>query len=124
MTTNPRMEKVADRIQCELADILQFRLKAPQRGLLTVTAVEVTRDLRQARVFVSSLNDEDLTENLATLERARGFLRRELGRRVRLKYIPELEFLPDHSAEHGLRVARLLDDLRERGELGEEEGEE
>jgi ribosome-binding factor A len=122
--SHPREERVADRIQAELADILQFRLKTPRRGLLTVTAVEVTRDLRQARVFVSSLTEEDLLGNLSMLERARGFLRRELGRRVRLRHTPELLFFPDHSAEHGLRVARILDDLRRKGELTDNEGEE
>lgn len=123
MGRNPRVQRVAERIQNELAVLIQRRLKDPRAGFLTVTEVEMSPDLKLATVFVSALGEDDLTEGLATLERARGFLRTELGRAVRLRHTPDLRFLPDRSAEHGLRVAKLLDELKRKGELGEGEEE-
>ena len=123
MLSNPRSQRVADRIQAELADILQKRLKDPRLGFLTLTSVEVTRDLKQAKVHVSVLDDQELEPTLEVLVRARGFLRSQLGHRLHLRHIPELSFIPDHSVEHGLRVAKLLGELRDRGELGDEEAE-
>jgi ribosome-binding factor A len=113
MPHSPRPERVADAIQVELADILRRRLKDPRHGFLTVTAVEVTPDLRRARVFVSALSEGELEEGLDTLGRAKGFIRTELSHRIRLRFMPELEFRPDRSAEHGLRVQALLCDLEE-----------
>jgi ribosome-binding factor A len=113
MPHSPRPERVADAIQVELADILHRRLKDPRQGFLTVTGVDVSRDLRRARVFISALSEGELEEGLDTLDRAKGFIRTELGRRIRLRFTPELEFRPDRSTEHGLRVQTLLRDLEE-----------
>src|SRR5262245_10515930 len=113
MSHSPRPERVADAIQVELADILSRRLKDPRHGFLTVTAVEVTPDLRRARVFISALSEGELEEGLDTLVRAKGFIRTELGRRIRLRFMPELEFRADHSTEQGLRMQSLLRDLEE-----------
>ncbi len=124
MRSNPRAQRVADRIQVEISDILQRRLKDPRHGFLTVTRVEVSDDLRSARVFVSSLDSDDLEESLLTLEHARGFIRTELGQRIRLRHTPELSFRADRSAENAIRVSEILNDLRERGQMGEEDGEE
>ena len=111
MPHSPRPERVADAIQVELADILSRRLKDPRHGFLTVTAVEVTPDLRRARVFISALSEGELEEGLETLGRAKGFIRTELSRRIRLRFMPELEFRPDRSTERGLRMQSLLRDL-------------
>ena len=113
MPHSPRPERVADAIQVELADILSRRLKDPRHGFLTVTAVEVTPDLRRARIFISALSEGELEEGLETLGRAKGFIRTELGKRIRLRFMPDLEFRADRSAEHGLRVQALLRDLEE-----------
>jgi ribosome-binding factor A len=113
MPHSPRPERVADAIQVELADILSRRLKDPRHGFLTVTAVEVTPDLRRARIFVSALSDGELEEGLETLVRAKGFIRTELSRRIRLRFMPELDFRADHSTEHALRMQALLRDLEE-----------
>jgi ribosome-binding factor A len=104
---------VGDQIQIELADILRRRLKDPLPDLLTVTAVEVTADLRRATVFVSALSEDDLAASLRTLVHARGFLRTELGRRLRLRTVPELQFRPDRSIAQGLRIQELLNRLNE-----------
>ena len=124
MTSSTRMNRVADRIQVELADIIRSRVKDPRLGFHTLTRVEVTSDLGSARVFVSSLDAEALLVNLETLNRARGFLRSELGRRLALRHAPEVHFVPDRSGEHAQRVAEILRDLRSRGEFGDASGEE
>lgn len=113
MPHSPRPERVADAIQVELADIMTRRLKDPRHGFLTVTAVEVTPDLRRARIFISALTEGELKEGLGTLDHAKGFIRTELGRRIRLRFFPELEFRADRSTEQGLRMQALLRDLEE-----------
>jgi ribosome-binding factor A len=113
MPHSPRPERVADAIQVELADILIRRLKDPRHGFLTVTAVEVTPDLRRARIFISALSEGELEEGLDTLDRAKGFIRTELGRRIRLRFTPDLEFRADRSTQQGLWVQALLRDLEE-----------
>lgn len=123
MPVNPRSQRVADRIQVELSDIIHRRMKDPRTGFVTITGVEVSPDLRAAKVYFSALDEETLTTNLETFERAKGFLRSQLGQRLHLRHTPELMFYPDHSAEHGLRVESLLKELRDRGELGGEEPE-
>ena len=121
MASSSRVHRVADRIQVELSDIIQNRLKDPRRGFLTLTRVEVTGDLRSARVYVSSLPAEEIDDTLRTLTRARGFLRTELGGRLGIRHTPELQFLPDRSGEHVQRVAEILKDLERRGEFGDDE---
>lgn len=117
MNHNPRAGRLGDLIQAELGDILLRRFKDPDKGFFTVTGVEVTRDLRLAKVFVSALTPEELEKALSVLERAKGFLRSELGQRIRVRFLPELRFCPDRAAESGQRVERLLRDLEEeRGE--------
>lgn len=126
MSPSPRPQRVADRIQAELSEIVRRRLKDPRRGFLTLTAVEVTNDLQLARVFVSAPTDEETETGIAVLRRAKGFLRSELGKRLGLRHTPDLQFLRDRSLEHGLRVAEILSELERKGELdGEDDaGEE
>ena len=111
MGVNPRSHRVADRIQIELSEIIQNEMKDPRHGFMTLTRVEVAEDLRSARVFVSTLEDDALDSTLETLERAKGFLRTELGKRVRLRHTPELHFRPDRSAIEAIRIAKLLREL-------------
>jgi ribosome-binding factor A len=116
MKHNPRAGRLGDLIQAELGDILLRRFKDPDKGFFTVTEVEVTGDLRLATVFVSALTPEELESALSVLERAKGFLRSELGQRIRVRFLPELRFRPDRAAESGQRVETLLrelDDVRE-----------
>jgi ribosome-binding factor A len=111
MGVTPRSHRVADRIQIELSDIIQTEMKDPRHGFMTLTRVEVAEDLRSARVFVSTLEDDKLDATLETLDRAKGFLRTELGKRIRLRHTPELHFRPDRSAVEAVRIAKLLRDL-------------
>lgn len=107
-----RAESVGRQIQLELSDLIHRRLKDPRLGYVTVTGVQVSRDLKFARVHVSVMGDDEVRDaSHRTLQRAAPFLRRELGRRIRLRNVPELDFRLDESLEQASRIDRLLDDL-------------
>jgi len=107
-----RQQRVADRVREEIADLLERRTEDPRLRGLTVTGVEVTADLRQAFVYVSSLSGvEGSQAALAGLEHAKGFFRHELADRLDLRVMPELIFRWDASLETGDRISRLLDEL-------------
>jgi len=106
-----RSERVADQIQRELAQLIQRDMQDPRLELLSVSAVEVTRDLAYATVFVTSLTDKTShDEILSVLRKANGFLRRELGKAMRLRIVPELKFKYDESLEKGMSMAKLIND--------------
>ena len=107
-----RSERVADQLRIEVADILAKKSKDPRLQNITVTHVDVTNDLRIARVYVTFLgkkNDEPGT--LKALSSASGFVRSELGRRLELRYTPEVKFLSDPSGLSSERVLDILDSL-------------
>src|SRR3989449_10169373 len=100
MTGHKRTDRVGDQIRMEIADILMRRLKAPRVGFVTVTAVGVTAELRQAWVYVTVLQQgPQEAETLAVLARAEGFIRSELGRRLKRRYVAALPFPEDSSLE-------------------------
>ena len=106
-----RTRRVGEQMQRELAQLIQQEIKDPRIGMLTVIDVEVSKDFSHAKVFVTSLNsDEDMPQTLAILHKAAGFLRRELGRRIKLRIIPELHFVHDESIERGNRLSSLIDE--------------
>lgn len=124
MSPNPRAFRLADQIQFEVSDILENKLRDPRRGFLTITGVEVTDDLRTAKIFVSALGGpEDLKNAVALLSHARGFVRSELAKRIRVRFMPEIYFKGDDSAARGVNMDRLLTDLRE-GRLPADDTEE
>lgn len=105
------MARVAEQVRAETADILRG-LKDPRIGFASVVRAEMSPDLRYAKVYVSVLGPEaEREETMAVLERARGHVRSELGRRIRLYHTPELRFVMDDSLAHGDRIARILRDL-------------
>ena len=107
-----RPESVGKQLREELSDLIQNRLKDPRLGFVTITDVRMTPDLREARVYASVLGeDARVAETMSALEHAVPFLRRELGRRVRLRITPEIEFINDRSIEQGARINKLLDQL-------------
>src|SRR2546428_10719219 len=113
MTGHKRTDRVGDQIRMEIADILMRRLKDPRVGFVTVTAVDVTADLRQAWVYVTVLQQgPQEAETLAVLARAEGFIRSGLGRRLKLRYVPALTFLKDTSLDRVKRGMTLLDQVR------------
>jgi ribosome-binding factor A len=107
-----RTERLNDQIRMEIADILMTKVKDPRVGFVTVTSVEVSPDLRYAKVFVSILAALASSEKtMEGLTKAAPFIRGELGRRLHIRYIPELTFQLDHSAEETDRVLKLLDKI-------------
>ena len=105
-----RIGRINEEIQRELSD--QFRrLKDPrvsQVGMVSITRVDTTGDLRYARVYVSVLDKAREKDALKGLKSAAGFLRRELGQALQLRYTPELQFLPDDSIQHGAHILEVL----------------
>lgn len=108
-----RSERVGDLMREEIADILMHQAKDPRLGFITVTGVELSDDLRHAKVFVSIYKEEERERTLRALERARGFIRSELGKRMRLRFIPEITFRLDRSVEYGAMIDRLLKETDE-----------
>jgi ribosome-binding factor A len=107
-----RTERVNDLLQEELSDLLRRQVKDPRlSGLVTVTEVDISTDLRHARVFVSVMgSDEEREEALQALDAARPFLRRELGKRLAIRRIPDLDFRRDDSLERGARLLALIEE--------------
>lgn len=107
-----RANRVAVQMQKELGDILTRKLKDPRVGFVTITDVEVTGDLQQAKIFISVLGEEREKQNtLLALAKANGFIRSEIGQRIRLRKTPELTFEIDEAFEYGNRIDTLLRDL-------------
>lgn len=104
-----RSDRVNALLQRELGTLISEELNDPRITFATVTSVEVTPDLRTARVHVSVLGDDARSEEtMLALRDATPHLRHELGGRVELRFVPELEFVPDRSAERATRISRLL----------------
>jgi len=119
MPSKPRIERIADRIRRELADMLLRDLNDPRLKQISVTDVTVDRELAYADVFVSALEGSTRSmEVLAGLESAAGFIRRELARRVDLRSFPRLRFHWDPTPENADRIERALADLRNKKGVG------
>lgn len=107
-----RANRVGEQMKKELGDIISRKIKDPRIGFVTVTDVEVTGDLQQAKVYISVLGDEEQRENtLKGLAKAKGFIRTEIGQRIRLRKTPEIIFEWDESIDYGNRIETLLHQL-------------
>jgi ribosome-binding factor A len=109
-----RTDRGAQQIQKEIAVILQREIKDPRLGFVTVSAVEVSRDLSYAKIFVTVLNtsDEDKTkQSVQILNDATGYIRSILGKRIRARIMPELKFVVDTSLLEGMRISNLVDSV-------------
>jgi len=115
-----RASRLGDQIQRDLSDLIRLELKDPRVGMVTITAVEVMRDLSHARVFVTSLAGEAATqESIGALRHAAGFLRSRLAQTLTSRVVPELDFVYDESIERGARLSRLIDEaVRQDGGSG------
>jgi ribosome-binding factor A len=112
MSSFKRADRVADLIRMEMADLLLKHVRDPRIGFLTITGVKMTDDLRTAKVFFVEMGKDECSEEvLAGLRRASGFLRGELGRRLKLRFAPELLFEYDSSFAYGNRIERLLSEI-------------
>lgn len=116
-----RTDRVSSLLRRVLGELLTFEIKDPRAQGVVISDVEVTGDLREARVFIAHPGDEETARaQLAGLQKAAGFIRRELGHRVNLRVTPQLHFRIDHSLEYGNRIEQKL---RELGLGGEDDGE-
>ncbi|MGM0481259.1 MAG: 30S ribosome-binding factor RbfA [Pseudomonadota bacterium] len=111
-----RTERVRHQLQREIAVILQREVKDPRVSMVTVSDVEVSRDLAYAKVFVTFFNDdEDETKQaVKILNDASGFIRSLLGKRIKARVVPELKFHHDPSLNEGMRMSQLVDEARKR----------
>lgn len=107
-----RTDRISEEVKKEVSAIIQNELKDPRLPkMISVTAAEVTRDLRYAKIFISVLGDESEKKNaIQGLKSAAGFIRREIGHRLKLRYTPEILFELDNSIERGVYLNKLIND--------------
>lgn len=105
-----RSERVNEQIRRDLAELIRTELKDPRIGMISLTAVEVTADYAHATVFFTTMTDRSAVESiLAGLKKASGFLRVQLGKRIKIHQIPELHFKFDESLERGIELSQLIE---------------
>jgi|SRR5690554_1703781 len=111
-----RGERLAELIKVELGALLQRGLKDPRIGFVSITNVIVSKDMSHVKVYVSILGDKaKQEETMQGLESAKGFIRSELGKRIRMRYTPELHFIADPSLEEGARILSLINQVQSEG---------
>ena len=109
-----RVEKVQELMKQEISDIIFNELKDPRIGFVTVTSVACTEDLREAKIYVSVMGDEKKArDTLNGLNSSLGFVRREIGMRIRLRFTPEISFALDTSLNYSDHIQRLLNEIHE-----------
>ena len=107
-----RAEHVGEQMKKELMDIINNKVKDPRVGFITITDVVLTNDLSQAKVFLTVLgNDKEVENTFKALDKAKGFIKSELGSRMRLRIMPELMYEYDQSIEYGNKIERMIQDL-------------
>ncbi|MDI3540488.1 MAG: ribosome-binding factor [Thermosediminibacterales bacterium] len=116
-----RTQRVAEEMKKEISNIIINEIKDPRiSGLITITSVDISDDLRHAKVFVSIYGEkEKKMKTIEGLKNATGFIRREVGNRIRLRYTPEIVFKLDESIEHGVNIAKLLKEVGTQDDKGE-----
>ncbi|MCA1767753.1 MAG: 30S ribosome-binding factor RbfA [Idiomarina sp.] len=117
-----RTERVRHQLQREIAMILQREIKDPRVSMVTVSDVEVSRDLAYAKVFVTFFQDDDeqVKQALKVLNEASGFIRSLLGKRIKARIVPQLKFQHDASLNEGIRMGKLVAEARERDKKSSE----
>lgn len=112
MSSN-RIMRISEEVKKEVSEIIQNGLKDPRiSGMISVTKVSVTNDLRYAKVYVSVLgNDEDRKHVIEGLKNAAGYIRKEVGQRINMRYTPEMLFEIDDSIEYGIKISNILKNI-------------
>ena len=117
-----RPERLAEAIKKEVSELLRDEMKDPRVGFVSITTVRVSKDLRYADIYASVFGEPAEQEAaMKALENAQGFLRSELGKRIRLRHTPEIEFKLDQSIKHGVRLIKLLDEVQKKGGTADEQ---
>jgi ribosome-binding factor A len=110
-----RPERLAEAIKKELSEILSEELKDPRIGFVSITSVEVSKDLRYANIFISVFGEpSERKASFEALQKAHGFIRGELAKRIRLRYTPEINFKLDESIERGTRLISLMNEVKDK----------
>lgn len=118
-----RSEKVADLIRKEISQMLVKSVKDPRIGFITITRVTVSEDCRSAKIYYSVAGTQAEKESsMKGLESAKGYVRKELGRRIRLRYTPDLTFEFDPSIEYAIHIEELIQRIHEKEPHGEKKG--
>lgn len=109
-----RIDRISEEIRKEISDIIRTEVKDPRiASMSTIIKAEVTKDLRHAKIYVSVLgSDEEKNSTIEGFKKASGYIRRELGTRMDIHYIPELHFELDTSIEYSIQISKKLDELR------------
>jgi ribosome-binding factor A len=112
-----RIERLNEQVKREVSDILRFEVRDPRVGVITVTEARVAPDLSIARVYVRPMGDEqEQTEAMEGLEAAAPYVRRELGKRLKIRTVPELRFEADKALEYGMHIEKLLSEIKKTDE--------
>ena len=113
MASYKRTERVSRLLQEEVSKIIQQEIKDPKIGFVTVTKAEISPDLQQVKVFISIYGDDkSMQKSMQVLDKAKPFIRREIGRRIKLRYTPDIHFRYDETAEKASRIFKLLNELK------------
>ncbi len=114
-----RARRVSEEIKKEVAKIIRDNVKDPRVGFVTITSVDLSGDLSVAKIYFSVMGEQNtIDETVAALESAKGYIRREIGQRIKLRHVPEIHFLYDHSIEQGTHIDALLEKIKQ-GEASE-----
>ena len=109
-----RILKINSLMRRELSQIIEFDLKGPDLGFITVMNIEVSRDLRHAKAYVSIMGSElQKRQSLQGLLKSKGFIQKELGHRLAMKFIPELKFIIDESLDHSMHIDEVLKKIKQ-----------
>ncbi len=108
-----RLGRIDEELRKELSQIISYEIKDPNlTGLISVTKVKITPDLKYAKVYVSILNSKSEKDTIDTLKRSAGFVRTLIAKRINLRITPELIFEKDDSMEYGARIEKVIEDLK------------
>lgn len=119
-----RIERVQEEIKKEVSQIIHQELKDPRIGFTTITEVEMSKDLSFAKIFISVMGSEEVQKStLEGLEHGKGFIRSEIGKRIRLRHTPEIAFVLDRSLEHGAKIQQIINKLKGQEENQAKNGE-
>ena len=124
MSSYQRIDRISEEVRRELDAIIREELNDPRvDGTFSITRAEVTGDLRYAKIYVSVLEDDRRDELLEALKSAKGFIRRSLGKRMIIRYAPELIFVSDKNIEYGVHIAKVLSETIKTNDDGGEPDE-
>jgi ribosome-binding factor A len=120
-----RSKKVEGQLKKEISTVLQEELKDPRIGFVTVTRIDLTGDLRHAKVYFSIMGDEDAQNaGMEGLQSAAGYIRKHVGEKLQLKYVPELSFRLDKSAEYSMNLEKTFERLKDENTSGKDRDRE